>query len=131
MKKLLLITFVTMQLAYYAAAVFVPLPEIPVPTLTVTEVITIAQRHMGTKSTNYVLVSVCWHKASDYVPPFSDGTEWSPGNDHPDDYSWFLTYVYRDQMLAKVENSKHRFNSVHVIRIRDDGKIGLYLGART
>jgi hypothetical protein len=131
MKTQILTTILLMQFFCCCRAATLELPEIPVPKLTVTEVIAIAQQHRAINSTNRVLVSVDWHKASDYFPPFSDGTEWSPGNDHPDDYSWFLTYVCRDERLAKAWNSKHRFNSVLVIRIKDDGQIGLYIGART
>jgi len=131
MKTLILTTFLLTQFISHCAAATLELPEIPVPTLTATKVLAIAQQHMPANSTNYVLVSVDWHKASDYFPPFSDGTEWSPVNDHPNDYSWFLTYVYRDELMAKHSGSKRRFNSVLVIRIKDDGQIGLYIGART
>jgi hypothetical protein len=112
------------------------LPEVPVPTLTMTKVVAIAQqmeaalqKANSTNFTQFTLVDIEWCKASDFSPPFSDGTQYSPLNDHPNDYSWFVTCVYRNEQMAKF--SKHRFNSVHVIRIKDDGKIGVFLGVRT
>ncbi|HXR48620.1 MAG TPA: hypothetical protein VN784_14385 [Candidatus Limnocylindrales bacterium] len=130
MKTFILIAIFITQLAGYGDAVTVPLPEIPAPELTAPQVLAIAQQHLGS-STNYTLVSIDWCKASDFQPRYSDGTDYSPGNDEPNGYSWFITYVYRDEQMAKAFGGKSRFNSVLVMRIKDDGKTGLFIGGRT
>jgi len=136
MKKLFLTTFFATQLIGYCFGAVAPLPEIPAPKLSAADALAIAQRHESKSTHNLVLVAVNWCKPSVFQPSFSDGTTYSPGNDHPDEYSWFVTYVYTDEHMAEFNRKmglkeKSRFNSVLVIRIKDDGQVGSFVGVRT
>ena len=83
-------------------------------------------------STNYSVVSVDWRNASEFQPSIGDFHH-SPGLDHPNEYSWFVTYIYKDEQRDKElreTGTKRRFNEVGVVRIKDDGKIGFFVGVR-
>ena len=102
------------------------LPPIPVPKLTAAQAMAIAQAHLGPDSARYTLVGVDWHKSSDFQPRFAVA-QYTPANDHPEEYSWFMTYVYRDNLVPGTEATQP-FTAEHVIRIRDDGEIGAFIG---
>lgn len=89
---------------------------------------------MTLNSTNYCVISINWCKASEFQPRIGDW-RWSPGLDHPNEYSWFVTYIYKNEQREKDLQEKERgikrqFNEVSAMRIKDDGKIGLFIGAR-
>lgn len=133
MKTLLLTTMFVTQLIGHCVAGLAVLPEIPVPKLTASQALAIAQQQM-TNATGFTLVGIEWCKSSAFQPRFNDGTHWWPGDDHPDEYSWFVTYVYKDEQLDERMRRigiKRRFNEVCVIRVRDDGQIGRFDGFRT
>ena len=128
---LLAATFVTSLIRPGSAGVAV-LPEIPVPRLAPAQVLAIAQQRIGT-ATDYTLVGLDWRKSSDFQPRFSDGTQYSPADDQPDEYSWFVTYVYRDREMDEAYRKMRivrRFNAVRVLRIKADGSVGVFIGAR-
>ncbi len=109
------------------------LPEVPVPKLTATQALAIAQKRLS-NAKNFTLVGIEWCKASDFKPRFSDGTQYSPGNDHADEYSWFVTYVYRDEEVAdafKKMGITRQFNAVSIVRINNDGQVASFVGFRT
>ena len=61
----------------------------------------------------------------------SDGTQWHVISDPAGDYSWFVTYIYRDEDLAKfMKTAPGKMNAVEVLRIRNDGKDGDLFGTR-
>jgi hypothetical protein len=106
------------------------LPDIPRPKLTAVEAMAISQRH-GHDSTKYTLVTVDWCKASEFKARYHVGT-CTPGADHPDDYSWFLSYVFKDDEKDQRQKSlglfrPKEFNSVTLERINDDGQLGLFI----
>ena len=83
-------------------------------------------------STNYSIVTVDWFKASDFQPSIGDFHH-SPGPDDPNEYSWFVTYIFKDEQRDKElreTGAKRRFNEVGVVRIKNDGKIGYFVGVR-
>lgn len=134
MKTLLLTTIFATQLFGNCFAGLGVLPEIPIPKLTATQALAIAQHHM-TNFTNYTLVAIEWCNSTTFQPRFSDGTHYTPANDHPNEYSWFVTYVYKEEVIDKLDsemglNRHRRFNSVLVERIKDDGQIGILIGTR-
>jgi len=102
------------------------LPEIPMPALTAEQALAVAQRKVN--SSAYVLVGLEWAKASEFQPRVSDGTDWH-ALDSIDEYSWFVTYVFRDERVAAL-HPEQPFNSVSVLRIKPDGTIGLLVGTR-
>lgn len=107
------------------------LPEIPTPKLKVAEVLRIFE-HVTHDSTNLIVVGIDWHKASDFQPRLG-GPHYSPGSDHPDDYSWFVTYAYTDERTDKELRKlgiKRQYNTVGVVRIKDDGQTGLFIGVQ-
>jgi hypothetical protein len=86
------------------------------------------------KTTNYMVLSVDWYKASEFQPRNANAS-YSPANDHPDEYSWFVTYACQDEFLAKMlqgndHRQNRRFNSVNVMRIKDDGQMGVFIGVQ-
>jgi hypothetical protein len=93
------------------------------PTLETTRVIEIARRRVSALK-NYTLVGIDWCRASEFKPRFSDGTDYSPGNDQPNDYSWFLTYMYPDP-------GRPNYKKVLVVRIKPDGSPGVFIGFRS
>jgi hypothetical protein len=132
MKTFILTTILVALLIGHCMAGTAVLPEIPAPKLTASQAIEVAKQRMG-DSTNFTLVGIDWCKSSTFQPRFNDGTQYSPGKDHPDDYSWFLTYVYKDDQMEKGLTGmgiKRQFNAVHVIRVKDDGQIGAFVGFR-
>lgn len=132
MKRILFVAFCVVAFVGGRRPGLAILPDIPRPKLSATQAMAIAER-LGTPA-GYTLVAVDWCKASDFKPRYSDGTQWSPGSDHPDDYSWFLTYVFKDADIDRVEKSigvTHEFNSVAVVRIEDDGQRGALIGWRS
>jgi hypothetical protein len=111
------------------------IPNLPPHKLEVPEVLAIFYK-LRHNDTNCSVIAIDWHKASDFQPQFGDAT-YSPANDHPDEYSWFVTYLYKDELLEKlladrpVQSVVHRqFNSVGVMRIKDDGQMGVFIGYR-
>jgi hypothetical protein len=84
------------------------LPPIPVPKLTAAQAMAIAQAHLGNDPARCTLVGVDWHKAADFQPRFAVASRFL-ANDHPDDYSWFVTYVYKDDTLAPLGNATQQF----------------------
>src|SRR5882672_11259277 len=130
MKILFLTAVISMHLATRWAAVLLDLPEIPVPTLAVTNVLAIAQQHVPSGFSNCTLVAVEWCKASEFQPRYSDGTHFSSDTDDPNEYCWFLTYVYTNKRLPKGDGGKRRFNSVFVLRVKDNGTIRPLAGFR-
>jgi hypothetical protein len=107
------------------------LPEIPPPKFGVAQVLKIFGR-LTHNDTNLTVVSVDWHKSSDFQPGF-EGPHYSPG-DHPDDYSWFVTYIYNDERTDKewkgLSVRGRNYNRVAVKRIKDDGQVGLFIGVQ-
>ncbi len=100
------------------------LAAVPMPTLAATRVLQIAQQRMKGLE-NYTLVGLDWCKASEFKPRFSDGITYSPLNDQPNEYSWFLTYVGPDPQPG-YPNVK----AVRVLRIKPDGSVGVLGSAR-
>jgi len=109
------------------------LPDIPTPTLTATQVIAIGEKRFGERAKDYTLVAIEWQKSSAYQPRVSTGATYTPANDQPDEYSWFLTYVTRDEREAeammRMGISQH-FNSALTQRIKDGGEDGLFIGVQ-
>ena len=99
------------------------LAAVPMPTLTVTQVLEIAKQRMS-DSKNYTVVGLDWCKASEFQPRYNDGTQYSPANDHANEYSWFLTYVYPDPL-------RPNYKAVFVLRIKPDGSMGVFIGTRS
>ena len=129
---LLAATLVT-SLTHSGAAGVAVLPEIPVPKLAPAQVLAIAQQRIGT-ATDYTLVGLDWYKSSDFQPRFSDGAHYSPAHDQPGEYSWFVTYVYRDKQTDEAFKKMgivRRFNAVRVLRIKADGSVGVFIGSRS
>ena len=133
MRKSLLTTVFFTQLIGHCMAGLGILPEIPIPKLAVEKVLSIANQTMRPVSgvTDLTLVGIDWCKSSEFKPRFSAGNiAYTPGQDHPDEYSWFLTYVSKDERLPKASqiSYQNRFNSVNILRIKDDGQIGVFIG---
>jgi hypothetical protein len=111
------------------------LPEIPPSKLTIPAVLAIAQKRIPTNTvtfTNCCVIAINWCKASDFQPRLGDA-HWSPGFDDPEKYCWFVTYLYRDLEREKTDrqfgsNPTRQFNSCGVIRVKDDGTIGQFIG---
>ncbi len=135
MKIFLLTTLLITQLVGHCMAGTSVLREIPVSKLGISQALTIFERQMTLDSTNhfvYSVVSIDWCKASEFQPRIGDW-RWIPGHDDPNEYSWFVTYIYKDEQREKdlkERGIKRRFNEVGVTRIKDDGKIGFFIGAR-
>ncbi len=130
MKTFFLAALLTTQFVGHCSGGLGILPEVAVPKLTATEVLAIAQKNMAKSTNSFVLVAVDWYKASDFQPRFNDGITYSPGRDDPEGYSWFVTYLYRDEELQKNLHVKRRFNTVRVMRIKDNGQKGEFGGGR-
>jgi hypothetical protein len=133
MKAIVLATLFATQLAVHSIAGLAPPPEIPAHKLDVTQVISIFQQNMQ-KTTNYMVLSVDWYKASEFQPRIGSA-RYSPANDQSDEYSWFVTYAYEDEFIAKMllgndHRQNRRFNSVNVMRIKDDGQRGIFIGVQ-
>jgi hypothetical protein len=108
------------------------LPDIPIPKLTPVQALSIADNFIG-NHTNFVVVSIEWCKASTFQSRFGEAS-YNAGGDEPDKYSWFVTLVYRDEETArelKKINFTHHFNSVRIVRIKDNGKRGVLIGVNT
>ena len=120
-----ILTFQCLCNCYAGVGVF---PEIPVPKLTPIEALTIADRLNGNR-TNFIVVSIEWCKASEFQSRLAQGT-CNPGSDAPDEYSWFVTFVYKDVEADKLLKRIHvtrQFNSVQIERIKDNGKQGVLI----
>ena len=112
------------------------IPDLPAHKLEVPEVLSIFHK-LQHHDTNYSVIAIDWHKASDFQPRFGDAT-YSPATDHPNEYSWFVTYLYKDEFLEKLLEAQkparkiapRQFNSVRVTRIKDDGQMGVFIGAQ-
>lgn len=131
MRTLLLTTFVITQLVGHCFAGTSALPEIPVSKFGMLQALTIFGQQMH-KFTDYFVMSVNWCKASEFQPHIGDW-RWDPQLDHTNEYSWFVTYIYKDkrrEKLMKELEGNRRFNEVGVMRIKDDGKIGSFVGVR-
>jgi hypothetical protein len=131
MKTLLLTAFFFTQLVSRGVAGSSVLPEIPVSKLGISQALAIFEKQMH-DSTNHYVVSVDWYRASEFQPGIGD-FRYSPGPDHSGEYSWFITYIYKNEQRDKElreTGTKRRFNEVGVVRIKDDGKIGYFVGAR-
>jgi hypothetical protein len=130
MRRLLVVAFCVGAFISARPAGEDTLPDIPRPKLTASEAVAISQRH-GHDSTKYTLVTVDWCKASEFKSRYSVGT-CTPGDDHPNDYSWFLSYVFKDDEKDQRQKSlglsrPKEFNSVAVDRINDDGRPGVFI----
>ena len=105
------------------------LPEIPSPKLTPMQALSIAE-HLMHNATNCVVVGIDWCKSSTFQSRLSDSS-YNPGADDPDEYSWFVTFIYKDdetdRQLRKM-NISRQFNSVLIERIKDNGKQGVLIG---
>lgn len=131
MKTLLFISFVVTDLIGQCLAGTSTLPEIPAPKLSVPQVLGIVHQQMQ-NSTNYMVVGIDWYQASAFQPRIGDA-RYSPAGDDPNDYSWFVTFVYKDEQTEKRRGElgiKRQFNSAVVLRIKDDGKIGKFVGVQ-
>lgn len=132
MKTFLLTTIVITQLIGHGVAGTSVLPEIPTPKLSLPQLLAIVQKQQG-GFTNYAIVAIDWYKASAFQPRIGDGT-YSPGGDEPDQYSWFVTIAYKDEATDKELKKRgvmRQFNEVIVLRIKDNGKKGVFVGVRT
>jgi len=131
-KQFLLVSVLLMGSLPHNGAGVTVLPEIPRPNLTVAQVLVIAQAHLGADHGRFTLVGVDWQRASDFKPVFSDA-QYSPAGDEPDQFSWFITYVYKDEAIAKALADlgiKREFNAVRIIRVKANGQIGAMIGFR-
>jgi len=131
MKAVVLTIFFAAQLTSRCIAGTSLLPEIPTPKLNAADVLGIFGR-VTHNSTNLIVVGIDWYKSSDFQPRLG-GPHCSPGNDHPDEYSWFVTYVYTDERTDKELRKlgiKRQYNTVGVFRIKDDGQSGLFIGVQ-
>jgi hypothetical protein len=129
MKTLVIAVILTAQVLCRCQAGMAILPDIPVPKLTPLQALSVAA-HLAGNTTNLIVVSIAWCKASTFQSPLGDAT-YNPGSDAPEEYSWFVTYVYRDEETArelKAMNITHHFNSVLIERIKDNGKQGVLIG---
>ena len=76
------------------------------------------------------IVEVTWAKNSSFQARISSGWQWHL-DDPADDYSWFVTFVYRDEEMAKgMGTAPGKINESISIRIKDDGKDGDLIGTR-
>ena len=132
MKTLILTAFFISQLVGPSLAGTSELPEIPVSKLGVSRALAIFQKQMK-HSTNYAVVAIDWCKASEFHPRVGGG-RWFTGLDDPNEYSWFVTYLYKDKqqdkLLKELGRKKQQFNSASVIRIKDDGTRGVFFAAQ-
>ena len=86
----------------------------------------------STRYTNYMVVSIDWARASAFQPRGASA-HYSPANDQPDEYSWFVTYAYKDAFIdqnLKQQGIRRQFNAINVMRIKDDGRIGVFIGVQ-
>jgi len=131
MKTLFIAALISVQMFECCRAGTSILPEIPSPKLTPMQALSIAG-HLMHNATNYVVVGLDWCKSSTFQPRLGDGT-YNPGGDDPDEYSWFVTFIYKDaatdRQLRTMNISRH-FNSVLIERIKDNGKQGVLIGVQ-
>jgi hypothetical protein len=132
--RLVLASILTLGASSYRATSI--LPPIPRPKLTAGQAIEIAQKSFKSDPLKLLLVAVDWYKSSEFQPRFSDGTQWQPVNDHPNDFSWFVTFAYKDPEIAKwlekhPDGPTREFTSSTIVRVKDDGTIGEMVGVRT
>jgi hypothetical protein len=136
MKILLSIVGIYISTHVSCFAILLSIPDVPIPKTTAVEAVAIAQKQIK-NNPKLVLVAIDWCRASSFQPRISDGTQYHAVDNDPNGYSWFITYVYKDEQLEKefekLGSPKRdvKYNSVLVIRVKDDGSIGRLIGART
>ncbi len=140
MKSFLVFTILIGLSSLPSFGVSIPLPDIPVPEISATHAIAIAQKEIKNDSA-YLLVGVQWSLASSFTPPVSDGGGYDHLGKDPDGYAWFVTYVYKIdalekevQMLEKKVGQRlthEKYNSILVIKVRGDGSTMRIVGIRT
>jgi hypothetical protein len=131
MRTLLLAIFIITQHLGQCVAGTSVIPEIPVSKLGLSKALAIFRHQMHTP-TKYCVIGIDWCKASEFQPRIGDA-RWYPGRDHPNEYSWFVTYLFKDEQREqelKQSGIQQRFNVVLVMRIKDDGQIGEFVGAQ-
>jgi hypothetical protein len=131
MKAALLTLLLILQLLGRGMAATALVPEVPPHKLTATGALAIAEKQLGKDAGRFTLVGLEWFKSSEFKPRYFDGTQYTAGDDHPDDYCWFVTYLYKREAGPGASGSGRKFDEVLVIRIKDDGTIGRFIGART
>jgi len=131
MKDLLLALLLIVPFFYHAAAATALLPEVPAHKLTPAGALAIAEKQLGKDAGRFTLVGIEWFKTSEFKPRYFDGTQYTAAGDHPDDYCWFVTYLYQREANPGASGSERKFDEVLVIRLKDDGTIGRFIGART
>ena len=136
MKILPLIIGILISVQSPSFAILLSIPDVPVSKTTAIEAIAIAQKQVK-NDPKLVLVGIDWCQASSFQPRISDGTQYHAMDDDPTGYSWFITYVYKDEQMEKEFEKlgspkiNIKYNSVLVIRIKNDGSIGRLIGTRT
>jgi hypothetical protein len=104
-------------------------PDTPVPKLSMTQMLSIAEKH---RPKDALLVGVEWCRSSDFQHR-ALGSYFIPPYAQPNAYSWFLTYVYKNEEFDKELKSRgisQRFNSFFVVRLMDDGTFGTMIGVQ-
>jgi hypothetical protein len=110
--------------------------NVPIPKMTPEQVLAIAEPRIHlqaqcARADSCRIVEVDWAKNSSFQPRISSGTQWHVVGDPADDYSWFVTFVYRDEDMAKLMGTAPgKVNESETIRIKNDGKDGVLLGTR-
>jgi hypothetical protein len=114
-----------------AFAALALLPEVPDPPFGPAKACEIAAEVFAREKRPMLVIAVEWSKASIFQPRISDGTSYTPP-EAPEEWSWFITYVYSDpRMHAVTPGNERRCNSVQVVRIFKDRHIAYLIGART
>jgi hypothetical protein len=125
----LLVGALTWGFVFVAMAGTADISNVPVPKMTPTQVLALAQPRIQCNTCR--IIDVEWAKNSSYQARISAGTWWHVIGDPADDYSWFVTYVYRDDEMAKLMGTApDKINESMTIRIKDDGKDGTLIGTR-
>jgi len=128
----LLVALFVMAMMRSGSAALDVLPIIDRPPLTAAQAIALAEKQLRNPNQN-LLVGIDWAKSTKFTPRFSDGTRLLPV-DQPDSYSWFVTYVYKDDELAAALaelGTVREFTAVRVIRVKSDGTAAVMAGFRS
>jgi hypothetical protein len=134
-QRLLLLAARTLIMGYVisAWAGTADISAVPVPKMTPAQVLAIAEPRIQSRPqcSTCSVVEVAWAKNSSFQARISSGTQWHVLSDPADDYSWFVTFVFRDEEMAKLMGTAPgRINESVTIRIKDDGKDGTLIGTR-
>jgi len=106
--------------------------RIPRPHVSAVDAIKAAEAEASKSAKGAIPVEIVWCKASQFHPAIAPAGIYSVGKDDPNEYSWFVTFVYRDAEAARVfarTIEVGEFTSSTVVRIKDDGTVGILISA--